>query len=550
MALPSSSSRPWRARAFYLTRDRWFLIKGVFIILGIFALLAACVHVASTASTPPARATAAEEDAQMTEEFHRLQLVADPQPDRFSIWVRQTAAILADTEPRHRPAFDPAALKLGEMELEPVVRKHASSADAYPLFSAYVRCLFATPDMEAEVSAERGLMIQAANQRPAVRHAGEFLGDLYYFAHQPAKAIPFYLQESQYVDAKHPRHMALKLALQENDLGVLRELASNPMVVAEANANQLRELAKQLDDRGLAFKATVALVITRWSNGAAVSLALFAAAIWYLILVHSGKLDPHRWMRYLPPLFAGVLSVVILNWLQISLDYIPVPNPEDNATKQMVHWILYVGIPEEGCKVLLFAFFLPILLKARSAPQAVLTAGCVGLGFALYENVNYFTDHGAQVATVRLLTANVIHFSLTGILGYHLYVLVRSRFHHATNFLLAFLGVSTAHGLYNFAGSDIGLRWEIDIAHIIIVALAARMYFQMLHDDNEPTASGSPISRTCVFWFGAALLVGVLMIPSVLQMQSLAGITNTLAQAVALVPVALIYQHEFNEIRR
>ncbi|WP_075089979.1 PrsW family glutamic-type intramembrane protease [Verrucomicrobium spinosum] len=250
---------------------------------------------------------------------------------------------------------------------------------------------------------------------------------------------------------------------------------------------------------------------------------MFAAAIWYLILVHSGRLDPHRWLRYLLPLFAGVMSVMLLHWLQISLEYAPVPNPEDNATKQMVHWVLYVGMPEEACKLLLFTLFLPVLTRARSARQAALTAGCVGLGFALNENIAYFTDHNAQVAMVRLLTANVIHFSLTGILGYHLFILVRSRFHHATNFLLAFLGVSTAHGLYNFAGSEIGMRWEINIAQIIIVALSARMYFQMLHDDNEPSASGSPISRTCVFWFGAALLVGVLMIPSVLHMQSLSA---------------------------
>ncbi|WP_038167425.1 PrsW family glutamic-type intramembrane protease [Verrucomicrobium sp. BvORR106] len=548
MAPPPSSSRPWRARAFHLTRDRWFLIKGVFVILGVFVFLASCVHLVRTSTARPVKATAAEEDAQMTEEFRRLEIVAEPQPDRFTTWVRQTAAILAETEPRHRPAFDPAALKLGEFNLEPVVRKHASSADAYPLFSAYVRCLFASPDMDMQT--EREMLIHAAGQRPAVRHAGEFLGDFYFFALQPAKAIPFYLQESLYVDAQHCRRMALQLALQEQDQEVLRELASNPMVVAEAHAAQLRELANQLDDRKLAFRATVALELARWSEFSAVSLALFAAAIWYLILVHSGRLDPHRWVRYLPPLLAGVASVMVLHWLQISMEYAPMPSAADNPTKQMVHWVLYVGMPEEACKILLFALFLPILLKARSGRQAALTAGCVGLGFALNENIAYFTDHDSQVATVRLLTANVLHFSLTGILGYHLYVLVRSRFHHATNFLLAFLGVSAAHGLYNFAGSAIGLQWEIDIAHIIIVALAARMFFQMLHEGHEPSTAGNPISRTCVFWFGAALLVGVLMIPAVIHTQSLSGITDTLSQAVALVPVALLYQHEFNEVRR
>ncbi|WP_050028835.1 PrsW family glutamic-type intramembrane protease [Verrucomicrobium sp. BvORR034] len=549
MPLPDNNSRPWRARAFFLTRNKRFLVQGVLLILGFFGVLAALTHVILQLDAKPVKAATAEEDEQIVEEFHRLEQIPNAQPSRFSAWVRSTAILLIGFEPADRPPFDPVALTFGDLHLEPVVRKHASSADAYPLFSAYVRCLFAAPG--TDFRADRNLLVAAAQQRPALRHAGEFLGDFYYYGDSdPAKALPCYMQEVPYADAQYARRMALHVALQLDDVDALRQLASNPVVLSDASPTQLKNLAYKLKDPKIALRATAALQVSRWSYWPMVCLALFAAAIWYLILIQSGQLRPHRWARYLPAVLAGVLSVVLLNWLQIYNDYQPKPNPEDNPTKQLIHWILYVGIPEEGFKIAFFALFLPILLRQRSRKEAALTAGCVGLGFAFNENIAYFVDPGPHTAATRLLTANVLHFTLTGILGLHLYELFRSRFHSATNFIIAFLAVSAAHGMYNFSGSSVGLNWEIDIAHIIIVAVATKLYLQILHEDHEPAGSGSPISRTSVFWFGTSFIVGILMIVAVVLSGSLEGISATLAQAIAMVPVALIYQHEFNEMRR
>lgn len=549
MPLPDHNTRPWRASAFFLTRNKRFLVQGVLLILGFFGALAALTHVILQVDTKPVKAATAEEDEQIIEEFHRLEKSPTAQPSRFSAWVRNTAILLIDYVPEDRPPFDPVTLTFGELQLEPVVRKHASSADAYPLYSAYVRCLFTTPG--TDVTADRNLLMAAAQQRPALRHAGEFLGDFYYYGDSnPAKALPCYMQEVPYADAQYARRMALNVAIQLDDKDALRQLASNPVVLSDASATQLKNLASKLADPKIALRATAALQVSRWSYWPIVCLALFAAAIWYMILVHSGPLRSHRWVRYLPAVLAGALSVVLLNWLQIYKDYQPLPNPGDNPSKQLIHWILYVGIPEEGFKIALFALFLPILLRQRSRREAALTAGCVGLGFAFNENIAYFTDPGPHTAAVRLLTANVLHFTLTGILGLHLYELFRSRFHSASNFVIAFLAVSAAHGMYNFSGSSVGLNWEIDIAHIIIVALATKLYLQLLHEDHEPAGSGSPISRTSVFWFGTSFLVGTLMIVAVVLRGSLEGISTTLAQAISMVPVALIYQHEFNEMRR
>ena len=141
---------------------------------------------------------------------------------------------------------------------------------------------------------------------------------------------------------------------------------------------------------------------SRWMHGARFHSRCLPAAIWYIILVHTASREPLRWWRYLPPIFAGIASVWLLHWWQGTLNYTTNPDevprrPPMKSCNGSCTWVL----PEEGGQAFLFAFFLPVLLHHRSGVKAALTAGCVGLGFALDENLHYFRETTGHMVAIR-----------------------------------------------------------------------------------------------------------------------------------------------------
>lgn len=279
----------------------------------------------------------------------------------------------------------------------------------------------------------------------------------------------------------------------------------------------------------------------------AMPLALLSAGVWYVLLVHAGSGESWRWLRYLSPVFAGVMSVWLLgHWMKVGRYGI---NSEDQKTMghEITQWVLYVGVPEELVKLLLYAVFLPLLLRHGSASKAALTAGCVGLGFAFEENLGYYLHEGGQVAIGRLITANFLHVTLTGVAGSALYELVRSRFHKASEFLVAFIGACIAHGVYDFASTPSAQMLGVDLAGIIVLAVMARIYLDLLKPEDGELRRRT-LSSTSVFCTGSALLVSFTIVVTVWQTGSMGGVTEALRSLVSVFPVALIYVREFREL--
>jgi RsiW-degrading membrane proteinase PrsW (M82 family) len=341
--------------------------------------------------------------------------------------------------------------------------------------------------------------------------------------------------------------MAAKLAIALEDISALRPIALDQEFLASCSSSMLLKMARLLDDKTLLLRGLWVMQRDRFAQPTGLLIALFSAVLWLVILTTSTGLRLRQALNYFPAVLAGMLSVWLLHTLQVLLQYDVDTHfdAELSAMHRIFNWVMYVGVPEEAVKISFFTPFLPFLLRLRSAGKAALTAGCVGLGFALNENLQYYQDYGVTIAISRLLTANIIHISLTGILGYELYLLIQSQFHRAVDFLLTFGAVTLAHGLYDFCNAETTIE-GLELGSIIIVALSARRYLQYLHADHSN--SNQPVSRTSIFCFGAALLVGALMVITVLETQSLTGITLVLKEAVGLATVALIYVREFREI--
>ena len=480
------------------------------------------------------------------EGVRRLDYMPGPKPDRLISWIRETAEQWVEENELPQSDFDPVTLRLGGVDLLPVIVKHTTDNLQRDAVAAYVKIRF-LPEGDIRALSMETLDHLATPSAPA--HVHEMMGDILDMLGRREDALSAYLKDVNVPAASHARKSAFQLALKVQERDLLVQLCRDERVLSEIDPAQLWLAARLTGDRPLVLRSMWASHKERWMQGS-VALALLAAAIWYAILIHSTSRERLRWWRYLPPVLAGIVSVGLLNWWQATLNYDQHPERAPSLTHEMVQWVMGVGLPEEAAKLLLFSFFLPVLLHRRSGIKAALTAGCVGLGFALEENLLYFRSSGAHVAIGRLLTANFIHLSLTGILGWHLYELFRTRFHHATEFLIAFIVIVLAHGFYDFAlafGSH-GSDWGVNIFSTIILALCARSYLHMLHGERVNPRAGLAISRTAIFVFGICTLGGTLMVALVWELGSLEGITLALKQMLIMAPVALIYVREWQEV--
>jgi RsiW-degrading membrane proteinase PrsW (M82 family) len=539
----------WRSRAFHLTRDRSFLFRVAGGIVTVCALISVSMLVVRGKVWPiPVMETPTDVELVQTyqsvqrEEYEFLRKSSTQESVRLVKW-------LLDLQLLEGQVFDAVTLKFEGMDLSALFHQHVESADQYPAFAAYARYKFQTEATARQRALDELKQISLRDDAP--RHANELYAAIQYRLENRDEVLQAWMRESRrFPDANASRENAFLLAVQLKNSEALRELCSDASFLKTIDAVALRDAAKMIPDRKLLFQAMARITWERWMQGAALFLALLAAGIWYGILVYTGSREPYRWIRFLPAVFAGIVSVTVLLWIQETMDYrMPTTSGGDapTPTHSMMDWVLNVGLPEEGVKALLFAFFLPALLHNGSPTKAALVGGCVGLGFALDENLLYFSMHGTSLALGRFLTANFLHIGLTGILGWGLYELFRSRFHKATEFLIVFLGVTLAHGLYDFTVVVANDEWGISIMHTIILAAIAKYYLSLLHSSDERPA-GWVFSRTSIFIWGIALLVGVMMMAATYQRHSIQGITDTLITALSLAVVAIIFIREFREV--
>ncbi len=537
----------WRSRAFYLTRNRTFLLRVTGGIVGVCTLIAVAILVLYGKEWPrPKMETPSEEQIIQTirlireEEYQLLKKSPAKDPERVMKW-------LMDLEREDGKSLDPVTLKYGDLDLEGLFRQHAQDERLQKALASYARFT-----LQADDAVRRAALAELAElslRKDPPRHANELYAGLLSQLQRPVEVLDAWMREGRFEEATTARRSAFELALQLKNPQALRELCGNESLRRDMDALALRDAAIIIPDRKLLMYAMARMTWERWMQGGTLFIALLAAGIWYGILVYTGSREPHRWLRYLPAVFAGIVSVIALTWAQVTLDY-RMPDeggPAPTPTHAMMDWILNVGLPEEFVKMLLFSFFLPVLLHRGSGVKAALTGGCVGLGFALDENLLYFSMKGSEIALGRFLTANFLHIALTGILGWGLYELFRSRFHKATEFLIVFVGVTLAHGLYDFVATIGDNGWGLEIMYIVILAASAKFYLKLLHSASAMPA-GWVFSRTSIFLWGIALLVGVLVIAATWELRSIQGITETLRAALSVAVVGFIFIREFQEV--
>ena len=382
------------------------------------------------------------------------------------------------------------------------------------------------------------------------RHLHECLGDLHFLSGDAVPAIREYRAEAAaHATAAYARRSAVALARFEEDRTTMGELLADASVRRAMDpAALLGEQAWMGDHAGMA--ASILRLEARLLTSPHVLPALFTGAIWFFILLsfRSG------WRRFLAPailaFLSGILSAALTLYAVMIQEVIRgfESGPEDPAFEQFLYYLAGVSLREEVLKLLCF---LPVALWMRrrgTALDALLLGGLVGLGFAFQENLSYFrADSSTYTAWLRLLTANVLHFSLTGIAGHALWRMLWRGGRGWEEFLVTFLAVVFAHGCYNSLIAIPAFAGYAVLSPIVIAAIAYQ-YFDPLRHHLDVAGLHRRLSPLGIFVIGSALLCCAILIGSAPGMPFRFAAGAFVSTVAAMIPLAFAFISRFRDL--
>lgn len=252
-------------------------------------------------------------------------------------------------------------------------------------------------------------------------------------------------------------------------------------------------------------------IFSDFSQPGLVALALFAGLCWLVFLgqvlrVHA--LDT-RIAICMIAVALGVLSIWPTGFLILYQEVRWDVRESLELVPGLRFFILGVGLREELAKLVCLLPLMPVLVRRKDELLALVASACVGLGFAVEENINYFIGSMATDTMGRFLTANPFHMALTGLIGLGVYRACRDPKNWGPPAVAIFFIMVAAHGLYD-ALIALPALGEYSLASMIVFAL---VMYQFFHELRTLRPRGrDPISLTATFLCAVSLLAAVTFI--------------------------------------
>lgn len=346
----------------------------------------------------------------------------------------------------------------------------------------------------------------AAHQEPAAPYAGFALALFWINQDRLDAALGLLRQEGALDGAREARELLVRALVQKENWSALEELSGTPEYQALVPYFVRARLAAERGDWWAVLRYAPESLWRRWETGPGV-LAVFTGACWLAFLLHAGRAgDPRgvRWTLCAAGLALGVLSIPVTHFLiyyqEVGWGLVEQPGIAGGVK----YFVLGVGLREELSKFLLFLPLAPVIVRRGSELEALIAGACVGLGFAMAENVGYFTGSMGTSTISRFVTANFVHMALTGLVGL---AVCRGVWHPRTSGpeSAAVFGVAVlAHGLYDSLLAVPALAADFSFGALIIFILLAYQFFHELRAARPEGAE--PISLTFTFVVGVALI--------------------------------------------
>jgi RsiW-degrading membrane proteinase PrsW (M82 family) len=245
-------------------------------------------------------------------------------------------------------------------------------------------------------------------------------------------------------------------------------------------------------------------IVRTWRHTGMTALAVLTGACWTAFALQAiqirGRRDGRLWLS-LAALVLGVVSIwptlVVDLWQERRWGLVP----SEDLTAGVRYFALGVGLREELAKFCCFLPLLPWCVMRRDELAALLMAGCVGIGFAMEENIGYIAASSGLVTMGRLLTAVPIHMALTGLLGLAAYRACLWPVPCGPQLAAMFVVLALAHGLFDAFQALPALVDYAIVSQLIFVFLI----YQFFHELRPKQALRvEPVSLTANFLFCAS----------------------------------------------
>lgn len=475
------------------SRNREFLIKAA-LVIGVLGILGG--FVANRISPPSDLAHTA----------------ASQQPELEDLWklTEQLNDLSSGAKPKGISAIEAAEwIRRDQFGSFAIISFHLQQTDPaqMELLENYAAALSGEAALYAEARA--GLQ-RAAAERPPQRLANELYADVLRLAGEHTEAARYFRAEIEsFPESAYAREGEIDSLIESDRLEQVALLFDDPAYRAFLGDRSKVKTLKRLK-RWWALGLNWGQRMVQRQTFAMVGLTALCGAMWFTIITLFGRGWSHRGdlVLYGLAVIAGGISTVatiaVSTWQTETFGF----DFNGNFANDLIYCISGIGLREEVLKLLLFIPFLPFLLKSRSSMKALATGACVGLGFAIVENLSYFGSGLEGMIFLRLITANFLHISLTGVLGLALFHLCRWPKSRWEEFIATFIIVVVAHGVYDaLAGLVQQLSAQFSILTIIVFAVIAIRYISVAREVRE--GGPSSVSPLGVFVIGSALIVAL-----------------------------------------
>jgi len=277
--------------------------------------------------------------------------------------------------------------------------------------------------------------------------------------------------------------------------------------------------------------------------GLAVGLA------WMLLALHLGWSwtwpTGGHWLA-LSALLCGFFSAVVTIWVVvIQDDLMGTITQETSFEFNFIYCVFGIGLREELVKLLFVLPLLPFLRRGKSDLQILSIASLVGLGFAINENVGYYTRGSGGAVLGRFLTANFAHMVLTGYTGYYLVKAVQHGGEKWQWFASQSCQMILLHGLYDFFLIEPRIAEYGPFLSAMLFIWLGQIYLRLLKELAPTGRRPIPLSRLFVACMGVAIGVGYLLAVTDYGLQQGAMLTVQASLGVGI--IAIMYFREFDE---
>ena len=389
------------------------------------------------------------------------------------------------------------------------------------------------------------LIYYAHYVRP-LRYANELIGDYYEREGQPAKAAQYYQREVVFAEDTTAKTKLVNVLLESHDRVGLKKLNNNAAFVSHLRPEHRLYLAA-LDHRWMDLITPLRDLQIQMVKPVPATLAVIAGLVWLLIAIQSIQPRSIASFRIVISLFAvglGMLSTfpTLLSglWMEETLGL----QHSEGIFENFLFFMLSVGPREELIKL---AFVLPILaicLIRKNRLEMLIGAGCVGLGFAIWENLSYFANFGSAVAFPRFLTANFFHLALTGLCGLGLYDFLTNPVKKALPFLGILLAMIVAHGAYDFMASIPGVP-ILSLGSMIAFMLVSLFFFRTLRGLRDGATDQISIGGT--FVVGISILAGCILIFAAREISFIPAVISLAVTMFGMVMVGYMFYWQLGE---